>query len=118
MANSRPYSCSQVVTVIYEPEPGEFCQVMANLEEISTTSAVVLLQQRPRLGSPISLVIKGHDLFGVITSSLYDAAVGWLVAVTLDVDSTLRRESVSPKRMSGLRPGPQRELVLLRKMCR
>jgi len=106
------------VTVIYEPQPGEFCQAMAHLEEISTTSAVVLLQQRPRLGSPISLVIKGHDLFGVITSSLYDAAVGWLVAITLDAESIWRREWFSPKNVSGLRPGSQRELVLLRKMCR
>ena len=118
MGHSRLYLCSQVVTVIYEPQPGEFCQAMAHLEEISTTSAVVLLQQRPRLGSPISLVIKGHDLFGVITSSLYDAAVGWLVAITLDAQSIWRREWFSPKNASGLRPGPQRELVLLRKMCR
>lgn len=118
MAQSRRYLCSQLVTAIYEPRPGEFCQAMANLEEISTTSALVLLQQKPRLGSPISLVIKGHDLFGVITSSLYDAAAGWLVAITLDAESAWRREWFSPKRPSGLRPGPQRELGLLRKICR
>jgi hypothetical protein len=104
MAHTRRDPSSQLVTVIFEPEPGEFCQAMANLEEISSTSAVVLLQHKPRLGSPISLVIKGRDVFGVITSSLYDATAGWLVAVTLDAN--------------GLRSGPQSELVLLRKMCR
>jgi hypothetical protein len=104
MAHSRRHLCSQLVTVIYEPRPGEFCHAMANLEEISTTSAVVLVQQRPRLGSPISLVIKGRDRFGVITSSLYDATAGWLIAVTLDAQ--------------GLRPRPEEEVGLLRKMCR
>jgi len=118
MAQSRRYLSSQLVTVIYEPQPGEFCQAMANLEEISTTSATVLLQQRPRLGSPISLVIKGHNLFGVITSSLYHATVGWLVAITLDAESTWRREWFSSKQRSGLRPVPLEELGLLRKICR
>ena len=60
---------------------------------------MVLLDDRPRLGSPISLSIKAHDLFGVITSSLYDASLGWYVTITLDPDSMWRRERLAPKHL-------------------
>ena len=91
--------CSELVTVTYEEHPGELNQAIANLEEISTTSAVVLLDDRPRLGSPISLSIKAHDLFGVITSSVYDATLGWFVTITLDPDSMWRSERLAPKHL-------------------
>jgi|SRR5208337_4958728 len=99
MCRTCQYLCSELVTVTSEDHAGELCQTIANLEEISTTRAVVLLSERPRLGSPISLSIKGHDLFGAITSSVYDAALGWFVTITLDVDSTWRRESFSPEHL-------------------
>ena len=99
MGHSCHYLCSQLVTVTYEEQPGELSQTIANLEEISTTSAVILLDDRPRLGSPISLSIKAHDLFGVITSSLYDATLGWFVTITLDPDSRWRREWLTPKHL-------------------
>jgi hypothetical protein len=99
MAHSCSFLCSQLVKVVYEDHPGELRQATANLEEISTNSAVVLLEEKPRLGSPILLAINGHDLFGVITSSLYDATLGWFVTAALDPDSTWRRDWFTPKHL-------------------
>src|SRR6202161_1945995 len=84
MDHSCQYLCSELVTVTYEEQPGEIRQTTANLEEISTTCAVVLLEEKPKVGCSISLAIKGRDLFGEIKDTLYDAALGWFAVVTLD----------------------------------
>jgi hypothetical protein len=99
MDHSCHYLCSELVTVIYEELPGKLCQATANLEEISMTSVTVLLDEKPRFGSPISLTVKGRDLFGLITSRLYDTTLGWLVNITLDADSRWWREWFSPKHL-------------------
>jgi|HubBroStandDraft_1064217.scaffolds.fasta_scaffold889543_1 hypothetical protein len=99
MDHSCRYLCSELVTVIYEDYPGKLCQSTANLEEISLTSVMVLLDEKPRVGSPISVTAKGRDLFGLVTSRIYDAALGWFVTITLDADSTWRREWFSPKHL-------------------
>jgi hypothetical protein len=99
MDHSCHYLCSELVTVTYEERPGELCQAIANLEEISMTSAMVLLGERPPLGSPISLTVKGRDLFGRITSRLYDTILGWFVTITFDADSTWWREWFTPKHL-------------------
>jgi hypothetical protein len=99
MEHSCQYLCSELVTVTYEEQPGDLRQTVANLEEISTTSAVVLFEEKPSLGAPISLAIKGCDLFGVITSSVYDATLGWFVTVTLDAASLWHHEWLSPKHL-------------------
>jgi hypothetical protein len=102
MGHSCRYLCSEIVKVIYEDQPGEVYQIIGNLEEISASNAVVLLENRPRLGSPISLEIKGRDLFGVITSSVYDATLGWFITVTLDAASSWRRDSIAPQHLLAL----------------
>jgi hypothetical protein len=99
MDHSCHYLCSELITVIYEEHPGKLCQTTANLEEISMTSVMVLLDEKPRLGSPISLTVKGRDLFGLITSALNDPTLGWFVSIALDPDSTWRREWFSPKHL-------------------
>jgi hypothetical protein len=99
MGHSCEFLCSEIITVTYEDAPGEVCQSIANLEEISSTRAVVLLNERPRLGSPMYLSVKAHDLFGVITSSMYDATLGWFVTITLDADSTWQPGSFSPEHL-------------------
>jgi hypothetical protein len=75
MDHSCQYLCSELVTVTYEEQPGEIRQTTANLEEISTTCAVVLLEEKPKVGCSISLAVKGRDLFGEIKATLYDAAL-------------------------------------------
>ena len=99
MAHSCQFLCSEIVTVTYEEQPGEIRQTIANLEEISSTCAVVLLEEKPRLGSSISLSVKNRDLFGVIKANLYDAALGWFVIVALDAASLWNRDWFSPKHL-------------------
>src|ERR1700683_1090905 len=104
MDHSCQYRCSELVTVMYEDRPGELCQITANLEEISATSVTVLMDDKPRVGSPISLTVKGRDLFGLITSRLRYTTIGWFATITLDPDSTWGREWFSPKHLLGVCP--------------
>ena len=108
MDHSCQFLCSELVTVTYEEQPGEIRQATANLEEISSASAVVLLEEKPSLGSSISLSIKGRDLFGVIKASLYDATLGWFVIVALDAASLMESRLVlskTPARYLRMLPG-------------
>ena len=72
---------------------------MANLEEISADCAVVLLDEEPSLGSPISLSVKDHDLFGVVKARVCDATLGWFAIVGLDAASRWNRDWFSPKHL-------------------
>ena len=102
MDHSCQYLCSELATVTYEEQPGEIRQTTANLEEISTTCAVVLLEEKPKVGCPISLAIKGHDLFGEIKAILYDATLGWFTVVALDAGSVWCPEWFSPQHLLGM----------------
>lgn len=102
MEHSCQYLCSELVTVTYEEQPGEIRQATANLEEISTTCAVVLLEEKPKVGSPISLAVKGRDLFGQIKAALYDTALGWFAVVALDANSLWNADWFSPQHMLGI----------------
>jgi hypothetical protein len=99
MVHTCQYLCSELVTVTYEEQPGEIRQTIANLEEISTDCAVVLLEEKPTLGASISLAIKGRDLFGVIGARMHDATLGWFAIVALDATSLWNREWFSPKHL-------------------
>jgi len=99
MLHTCQFLCSELITVTYEKQPGEIRQTIANLEEISTASAVVLLDEEPQLGASISLAIKGRDLFGVIGARLHDAALGWFAIVALDAGSLWNREWFAPKHL-------------------
>ncbi len=99
MVHSCQYLCSELVTVTYEEQPGEIRQTTANLEEISAECAVVLLEEKPSLGSTISLSVKGRDLFGVIKANLYDATLGWFAVVALDAASHWDPDWFSPKHL-------------------
>jgi hypothetical protein len=99
MNHSCQFLCSELVTVTYEEQPGEIHQAVANLEEISTTSAVVLLEEKPNLGAAICFSLKGRDLFGLITSSVYNATLGWFITVTFDNESQWNRQRMSPKHL-------------------
>ena len=99
MLHNCQYLCSELVTVTYEDQPGEILQTIANLEEISATGAVVLLEERPTVGSTISLSIKGRDLFGVIQGRLHDAILGWYTVVTFNAATLWNRDWMSPKHL-------------------
>jgi hypothetical protein len=99
MDHSCHYLCSELVTVTYEEQPGEIRQAIGNLEEISSDCAVVLLDEEPRLGSPISLAVNDRDLFGIIKARVYDPTLGWFAIVGLDTASRWRRQWFSPKHL-------------------
>ena len=93
------YLCSEIVTVTYEHQPGEIHQTIANLEEIASDEAVLLVDEPPNLGTPICLAIQGRDLFGVVQARLHDAALGWFAIVSLDAASRWRRKWFAPKHL-------------------
>jgi hypothetical protein len=99
MYHSCQFLCSELVTVTYEEQPGDIRQTVANLEEISSDCAVVLLEDEPKVGSSISLAVKDRDLFGVIKACLYDAALGWYAIIGLDAASRWNRDWFSPKHL-------------------
>lgn len=99
MTHACHYLCSEIVTVTYEDRPGEIRQSIANLEEIASDKAVVLVEEPPRLGMPISLAIQGRDLFGIVRARLHDAALGWFAIVSLDAASEWRREWFAPRHL-------------------
>jgi hypothetical protein len=102
MVHSCQYLCSELVTVTYEEQPGEIRQTIANLEEISTDRAVVLLEDQPQLGASISLAIKGCDFFGVIKARLHDTALGWFAIVAFDAASLWNRAQFAPRHLLGM----------------
>jgi hypothetical protein len=99
MTHACHYLCSEIITVTYEDECGEIRQTIANLEEIWSDEAVLLIEEPPSLGKPISLAIQGSDLFGVIGARVHDAALGWFAIVSLDVASRWKREWFAPKHL-------------------
>jgi hypothetical protein len=93
------YLCSEIVTVTYEEEPHKLRQMTANLEEIASDVAVLLVEEPPSLGTPISLSIQGRDLFGVVGARLHDATLGWFVIISLDATSRWSRGWFAPKHL-------------------
>lgn len=79
--------CSEFVSVLYDDRSRETHQAVANLEEISSTEAVLLSEQELEPGIPISFCAKEHDLYGVVQSSSFDAILGWFIKVALDASS-------------------------------
>jgi hypothetical protein len=105
MVPSYQFLCSELVTATYDQRPGEMCQAIANLEEISAGAAVVLLEEKPRLGAPISLNTQGHDVFGVIASRDYDETLGWFTTVIFDAASEWSPELFAPDHLLDMSAG-------------
>jgi len=81
--NGCRYLCSELVSVLYEDHAGHTHQAVANLEEISSTEAILLTEEQPPSGLPISFCAKQHDLYGVVESSELHPELGWFVKVKL-----------------------------------
>lgn len=99
MPHTCHYLCSEMITVTFEQQPGQIRQTVANLEEIASDQAVLLVPEPPRPGTPISLAIQGRDLFGVVRDRLHDASLGWFAFISLDAASTWTREWFAPKHL-------------------
>jgi hypothetical protein len=99
MTHSCHYLCSEIVTVTFEDQPGEIRQMIANLEEIASDKAVLLVDEPPSLGAPISLAVQGRDLFGTVRARLHDAALGWFAIISLDAASEWCHDWFAPKHL-------------------
>jgi hypothetical protein len=99
MPHVCPYLCSEIVTVTYEDHPGGIRQTLANLEEIASDQAVLLIEDPPCLGAPLSLAIQGRDLFGVVRSRMHDAVLGWFAIISLDAASRWSPDWFAPQHL-------------------
>src|SRR5690349_2053874 len=82
--NERQYLCSELVSVLYEDASRQTHQAVANLEEISSSTATLLSEEKLESGRPISFCIKDHDLYGIVESSIFDPILGWFSKIKLD----------------------------------
>ncbi len=76
--------CSELVSLLYEDRFWQTHQTTANLEEISSTRVIVLLENKLESGCPVSLCAQGHDLYGVVESCVRDPLLGWYTKIKLD----------------------------------
>jgi hypothetical protein len=81
------YLCSELVSVVYEDHSRAIHQAVGNLEEISSTGATILFEERLESGLPLSFHAKGYDLYGIVESSDIDDDLGWFVKVKLESTS-------------------------------
>jgi len=82
------YLCSELVNVLYEDRQKNVHQTTANLEDISSNSAELLLFDNIlQPGTAISFSAKDHDLYGVVQSCEQDSILGWFARIRLDKSS-------------------------------
>jgi hypothetical protein len=82
------YLCSELVSVLYEDRQKNIHKTTANLEDISSNSAELLLFDNIlQPGSEIAFCAKDHDLYGVVESWKQDPILGWFARVRLEKSS-------------------------------
>src|SRR5258708_13083106 len=79
------YLCSELVSILYEDRDRNVHQSTANLEDISSGSAELLLFDNIlQPGLAISFCSKDHDLYAVVQSCEQDPILAWLARTSLD----------------------------------
>ena len=86
-SNECRYLCSEIVSVLYEDRSRGIYQAIANLEEISSTGATILMEERLEPGLPVSFRARDYDLHGIVESSEFEQTLGWFVKIELDSTS-------------------------------
>jgi hypothetical protein len=86
-ANESRYLCSELVNVLYEDPSLILNQIVANLEEISSTGATLFVEEPLEPASPVSFHAKGHDLNGFVESCDFHDILGWIVEIEFDACS-------------------------------
>ncbi len=90
------YICSELVRVDYEATPGVVEQLHANLEEISPTAAVLLLETSVRRGGAVSFTVQDRLLRGVVDSWLYEPTLGYFVSIRFEPGYEWHEEQFEP----------------------
>lgn len=81
------FLCSEQVSVLYEDRRRKTCDAIANLEEIGSDRATLLLEAPLEIGQPITFRAREHDLYGVVESATPHRILGWYTTVKFDASS-------------------------------
>jgi hypothetical protein len=109
--DSPRYLCSELVSVLYEDRQRQIHQTTANLEDISSGSAELLLFDNIlQPGLPISFCAKDHDLYGVVQSCEQDPILGWFARIRLDKSSRWSCRKFIPEHFLPLRGRSEAEI--------
>ncbi len=100
--NEQRYLCSELVRVLYEDASRNTRQAMANLEEISASTATLLSEEKLESGRAISFCVKDHDLYGVVESSFLHPVLGWFSKVRFDRSSRWHGRLFVPEHLFAL----------------
>ncbi|HUA82858.1 MAG TPA: hypothetical protein VMB85_03300 [Bryobacteraceae bacterium] len=94
-SSEKRHLCSELVSILY----GCGQLISGNLEEIGECSALVLVDSPIRNRSQISIACEKHHLRGVVKSCTFTDVLGYLVEVTLNVDSCWSPRWFTPKHL-------------------
>src|SRR5258707_13567737 len=104
------YLCSELVSILYEDRDRNVHQTTANLEDISSGSAELLLFDNIlQPGLAISFCSKDHDLYGVVQSCEQDPILGWFARIRLDKSSQWSGRKFIPEHFLPLRTDSEQE---------
>jgi hypothetical protein len=101
-SDSRLNLCSELVSVLYEDRSRRTRETVGNLEEISSDSAVLCLEESVQRGRAISFRVKNHDLYGIVDTCVSDAKLGFFVTVALDKSSRWSEKWFTPEHLLSL----------------
>src|SRR5258708_29209674 len=105
------YLCSELVSILYEDGDRNVHQTTANLEDISSSSAELLLFDNIlQPGLAISFCSKDHDLYGVVQSCEQDPILGWFARIGLDKSSQWSGRKFIPQHCLPLLSGSGQEV--------
>jgi hypothetical protein len=94
--------CSELVSVLYEDRFRQTRQTVGNLEEISSNSAVLCVEESLQRGRAVSFHVKNHDLYGIVDSCVRDPHLGYFVTVALDKSSRWSEKWFTPEHLLSL----------------
>ncbi len=98
----KRHLCSELVSILC----GCGRLITGNLEEIGERSALVLVDTPIRRNSQVNIRCETYNLRGAVRSCRFAGVLGYLVEVTLDIDSTWSPRWFTPKHLMCLLEPP------------
>ncbi|HZU29267.1 MAG TPA: hypothetical protein VFA04_27340 [Bryobacteraceae bacterium] len=96
-AENTTWLCSELVTLVYQ-HGFERRAVTANLEQISPSSAVLLIDAPiGNFSDIVAFIAQGHELRGRVTGIEQDRLLGSLLTIELDVSTRWTPEWFTPE---------------------
>src|SRR5580693_5798037 len=91
--------CSELVSVICRHDDGRVHKVFGNLEEIGSSSALVLTESGIRPGTKVVVDCKQHQLKGVVQSRSLDEHLGFFVEIRFNAESHWSQRRFTPEHL-------------------